>query len=285
MTTFASFPILQLPEKSLRIAIQSLTLEQIIKFSLISKSTKRTAESLNLQTDPFWLYINESVYILVQAKLNISPYYHFIPWNPLEVDLRTFLDHSQCVLHTDKVEYFMVSSDDYDWKSIYEALNDLEIPRTTLECVSTNVWLHKLFNKVSSGSLEITLPDFKGYRSMLSSHCQNLTVASGLTDLLSVNCAHLEVMLRMSSNEINIFLKHWINGGFYGLESALFKVPRNRVDKVFKGVNHKDTCAEDLDNLPRRSYKIQCAKDIYRCDGRRATVVIDIDNLTMHVWK
>ncbi|CAB04476.2 F-box domain-containing protein [Caenorhabditis elegans] len=53
MTTIASFPILQLPEKSLKIAIQSLTLEELIKFSLISKSTKRAAESLNLQADPF----------------------------------------------------------------------------------------------------------------------------------------------------------------------------------------------------------------------------------------
>ncbi|CAB03965.1 F-box domain-containing protein [Caenorhabditis elegans] len=104
MTTF---PILRLPEKSLKIAIRCLTMEQIIKFSLISESTKRTAESLNLQADPFWICFGESVHISVHANF-VENYQQDIPWNPVEVDLRTLLDHFQSVLHTNKFEYFFV---------------------------------------------------------------------------------------------------------------------------------------------------------------------------------
>ncbi|CCC42179.1 F-box associated domain-containing protein [Caenorhabditis elegans] len=121
---------------------------------------------------------------------------------------------------------------------------------------------------------------------MLSSHCQRLIVAAGLTDLLSVNCAHLTAFRNLCSKQANIFLTHWINGGFYALESAFVMIHRNRVDEILKGIMHKDTCADDLDNLPRIFLTgAHSARNIYRCDGRRAIVLIGHMFLRMHVLK
>ncbi|CAB04471.2 F-box domain-containing protein [Caenorhabditis elegans] len=270
MTTTTSFPILHLPAKSLKRAICNLTTEEIIKFSLVSKSTKQAAESLNLQKHIYAIYIDEMVRINVGCKL--------IKWNPLEVDLRTLIDIIQYVFHTNEVCHLIIRNDNNDWKSIHIALDVLTCSRTSLEFQSQNIWLQRIVNQFSSCFLQLVLSKSTWYHPILSAHRLELSLFSPSTDFSCVNCEHLNICYKMSSQAFNLFLKHWMRGEYKSLKSlSSFVEAEASADEIFKDVEYQET------EIAKTPLLIKVRRVIYRFDGTRATCVLKYGYVTFDV--
>ncbi|CAB03963.1 F-box domain-containing protein [Caenorhabditis elegans] len=268
MTTTTSFPILHLPAKSLKRAICCLTPEEIIKFSLISKCTKRAAESLNLQYDIHWIKFEEFVSIDLRRSKSL------IKWNPLEVELRKLIDHIKSVFHTNKLEVLIIQSDNHDWKSVHEALDGLDCSRTGLEVQSQNRYLQKIINKFSKRDLDLIVSSSTWYHPILSSNRKYLTLTAGFTDLLCVNCKYLIVQQPVTARDLNLMLKHWIKGAYLSVHQLEVAVnSRIRFDDVFKNVEYTEICI--LEEMWAAGINLNFAdgRNIYRFDGERAIVV------------
>ncbi|CAB04470.2 F-box domain-containing protein [Caenorhabditis elegans] len=273
MTTTTSFPILHLPAKSLKHAICCLTPEEIIKFSLVSKSTKRAAESLNLEQDIYSIDIDEIVSVNVECDL--------IKWNPLEVDLRTLIDHIQCVFHTNEVSHLLISNDNHDWKSIHKALDGVNCSRTSLEVHSQNIWLQRIVNQFSSCFLQLFLSKSTWYHPILSAHRIQLNLLIPSTDF---SCEHLHVNQKMSSRDLNLFLKRWMRGEYKSLKSLRCHVGSEAsADEIFKDVKYKE---ENVKSVIQWNWGFMKVKRvIYRFDGTRATCVLKYGYVTFDVLK
>ncbi|CAB04475.2 F-box domain-containing protein [Caenorhabditis elegans] len=273
------FPILRLPQRALKEALRYFVPRDIINFSLISKSTLQCAKSLNLKASNIQIEVNKDIRVALEVNDEETPFNRWkemcVKWESSRVGLQELVEHVLEVFHSKKLDHLIIRQDSQDWELFSEALDGLDITSISLSTTSDSPHFTRLVNKFSTDLFyPRTISDRSQHTTWLQKIlCSNRIEVSmytncSLPNILSSNCEIISFRAESTPSNLNLFLKHWINGSNEMLRKLIAKSNRrineNYVLGMLKGVEYMDTPVEDVLNPPRW-WKLEGGKDVYNC--------------------
>ncbi|CCD61775.2 F-box associated domain-containing protein [Caenorhabditis elegans] len=230
------------------------------------------------------MVINETINLDVKLDVQNDPAHRYktvrVEWSPLYAGLRTFIEHFPVVFHRDNVHRLSISNVDHDWKFISNEMNGLEIPVTWFSASTDDIHLQKLINNCSSGLLSyenIHTDNSSWLRQILCVHRNQLEVyqTCSVSNLLivSTNSENVTLWEPNTAKDLNLFLKHWMQGSNGRLE---------RLEAIIGEGNAEHQFAELLNGM---DFIIDSPEErrIQNCNGKFAIIYIENGNVSMDV--
>lgn len=238
---------------------------------------------------------NPDEYIgIVDTTKNSRIWMHFP-----NMGIRDFVDHFFDVLSLSKLDEFSISKDNYCTQEFCDEFKELDVQTFVSPLQMDNSsFYQKIIRMFSSRSkrLDFGLPTFPFKTHTAQEFMfQNfnffqILYKCSLVEVLSINSTLIYGEDLIGVNQLNVFLRHWINGSNPRLEYFQFYVYlqtslEDLFSIIFNKVNYQRQpdsllrafclSVQGYDDLIYNLKKIKGGMDIERTDGARATVKIN----------